>query len=155
MSEDRHIYSTRFSGKVNVWGYIVGGVPFKNLYDAETYCVKLGLDPDRTISLNQQKAKDIANALLPELDFLLLNLDAMHKQVDEKMKFYFNERNKAKEGHGISAEVHAHLYQEYGTRELGKSSGFYEACKRMRERRWELWSMSRYKVTEPVIERRI
>lgn len=40
-----HVYSKHIENK-NLHGYMVHGVPIKSLYDAETFCQMLGVQPD-------------------------------------------------------------------------------------------------------------
>lgn len=77
---DRHVYSRRFKGNVNVSPVRVDNRVFSSLFDAETYCTAQGYDPDQKIQYEDtpefvQECQHIAKFQLAILDEVSADLD--------------------------------------------------------------------------------
>lgn len=146
-----HVYSKRFQGKVNVLGYIVDGVPFLKLFDAETYCLRRGLNVDEAITLNQKRAKELAVALMPEYKYMIGVFEEMLEDAQKHLTLMRECHDKALNQRGIEGKVNSEVYQDYILDAIGKYSAVSEALNHLRGRSMELYSISRLTITEGVL----
>lgn len=71
---ERHVYCKHIKAK-NLRGFVVRGVPFLRLYDAESQCTRIGVEPDK-ISLLYAPAQARQVAAVSEKEVLYLRSHA-------------------------------------------------------------------------------
>ena len=77
---ERHVYCKHIKNKT-LRGYMVRGVPFLRLYDAESQCTRIGVEPDKSILLYEPaQARQAAAISEKEVLYLCSRLDEMREK---------------------------------------------------------------------------
>jgi len=105
-----HIYCTHIKDK-NLRGFVVNNsIPFYTLYDAETYCMNIGIQPDADhLVYDPQTAKLFASMLLPELERIKSvyerHRDTIYKKVETQAELLKKHRQDRTVMGGVNAQI--------------------------------------------------
>lgn len=140
-----HIYSRHIKDKSRQ-GYVVDGLPFRNIYDAETRCMEIGVTPDEDhLFYAPEDARRLANGAYREIEYLETILESMRSDTSEELR-NLSERLEAmidKGLHSIADEVDYHLLEKQIGEKVGYHTALCRALTAISTRKYELWEISR------------
>ena len=142
-----HVYCKHIKDR-NIKGFMVKGVSFYELYEAEKYCSKLDLPLTKEyLRFDQSGAKHNAGDFERELNYVkgLLEdaLEKERKKLDMLREQYDSMKLSAV---NVLDEVELHLQEERIRESIGVLGGLGEAITIMRKRAYEQWRLSRLDV---------
>ena len=154
---DRHIYcrTGRFKN-VNAPYAIVNGVVFKSIYEAESYCQELGLDPNLLIESDDPRAlakcRDVALKSIPILKELIRRQTAFSQGKQEEVERFWTEHafcvEREKANPNISTQVSREMMYEYAVNAGNELVGCLQELAIAREYLYDLERIVRMKVED-------
>ncbi len=145
-----HVYCKHIRDK-SLRGYTVRGVPFLRLYDAETQCARIGVEPNESSLLYApEQARRFAVTSEKEALYLRSRLEEAQKRARGELSRLAAERDSAQAAppdmmRGITLE----LLEERIQRQIGYCDGLSEAWRLLHQRACELWELTRLKEDHP------
>lgn len=140
-----HIYSRHIKDKYRQ-GYVVDGLPFKNLYDAETRCTEIGVTPDEdNLFYAPEDARRLANGAYREIEYLETILERMRSDTREALR-NLSEKQEAMLDKGLNSltdEVDYHCLEKQIIEKVGYHTALCKALTAISTRKRELWEISR------------
>ena len=140
-----HVYCKHIKNKT-LQGFIVAGIPFKRLYDAEEYCARLKLPPTKDfLAYNPAEAKRLSLTCERELKFVVDLLEDAQKKAKAKLDVLCAERDRirSKEKINIMDECELNVLNDNIENAIGEHSGLIDAILIVRKRAYEHWELSR------------
>lgn len=125
---------------------MVAGIPFKRLYDAEEYCARLELPPNKDyLAYNPAEAKRLSLTCERELKFVVDLLEDAQKKAKAKLDVLCAERDRirSKEKINIMDEYELNVLNDNIENAIGEHSGLIDAILIVRKRAYEHWELSR------------
>ena len=147
-----HVYCKHIANK-NLQGFIVGGVPFKRLFEAEEYCARLDLPPSKDfLAYSPAEAKSLSLICEKELKYVVDLLEDEQKKAGKKLDTLRNERNRilGKNKINILDECSLTVLNDDMGKAIGEVSGLTTAIMLIRKRGYEHWEVSRLEGKENV-----
>ncbi len=117
---ENHVYSTHIKNK-NALGFVVGGVPYYTLYEAEEACMKLGVSPDKENLIHDPKeACKLAKVVYPEM----LRIKASMETIWNKSRKELDKVSKEVQSYGeIPKDLMSQVNKELAEKELHEAFG--------------------------------
>ena len=140
-----HVYCKHIKNK-NASGFMVAGIPFKRLHDAEEYCARLELPPTKDfLSYNPAEAKRLSLTCERELKFVVDLLEDAQKKAKEKLDTLCAERNRiqARERISVMDKCELDVLNDNIQNAIGEQSGLINAIQIVHKRAYEHWELSR------------
>lgn len=140
-----HVYCKHIKNK-NAQGFVVNGIGFKNLFDAEEYCARLGLPPTKDfLAYNPSEAKRLSPTCERELKFVSCLLEDAQKKAKEKLNALCaqHERIQAQERISLLDNCTLETLNDHIQEAIGEHSGLTEAILIVSKRAYEQWELSR------------
>lgn len=140
-----HVYCKHIKNK-NVSGFIVAGIPFKRVYDAEEYCARLELPPTKDfLSYNPAEAKRLSLTCERELKFVVDLLEDVEKKAKVKIDVLCAKRDRirSKEKINVIDKCELDVLNDNIQNAIGEHSGLIDAILIVRKRAYEHWELSR------------
>lgn len=140
-----HVYCKHIRNKT-LQGFIVAGIPFKTLFDAEEYCARLELPPTKDfLAYNPAEAKRLSLTCERELKFVVDLLEDAQKKAKEKLDVLCAERDRIRSKKKISVmdECELNVLNDNIQNAIGEHSGLIDAILIVRKRAYEHWELSR------------
>lgn len=143
-----HVYSKHIKNK-NLHGYMVHGVPIKSLYDAETFCQMLGVQPDEDNLIYDPDAAGKA-ATQGDNEMCYLNFMFIEKELEKANKDVeatqaeiarFEEEQKKSPSIWWSSQITT--AKRRLTEQVGILRGLRRAQSAISDRKNELWNLYR------------
>ena len=142
---ESHVYCKHIKNKT-LQGFMVAGIPFKRLYDAEEYCARLELPPTKDyLAYNPAEAKRLSLTCKRELKFVVDLLEDAQKKANAKLDVLCAERDRirSKEKINILDECKLNVLNDNIQNAIGEHSGLIDAILIVRKRAYEHWELSR------------
>ncbi len=148
---ESHVYSTHIKNK-NALGFVVDGVPYYTLYEAEEACMKLGVPPDRENLIHDPKeACRLAKVVYPEMMRIKSSMESIlnkaRKELDKVAKELESYGEHPKD---LMDQVNKELAEEKLHEALGKSEQACENYLFISDQCSNLYKVICLKVTERV-----
>lgn len=140
-----HVYCKHIRNKT-LQGFIVAGIPFKTLFDAEEYCARLELPPTKDfLAYNPAEAKRLSLTCERELKFVVDLLEDAQKKAKEKLDVLCAERDRirSKEKISVMDECELNVLNDNIQNAIGEHSGLIDAILIVHKRAYEHWELSR------------
>lgn len=140
-----HVYCKHIKNKT-LQGFIVAGIPFKRLYDAEEYCARLELPPTKDfLAYNPAEAKRLSLTCERELKFVVDLLEDAQKKAKAKLDVLCAKRDliRSKEKINIMDECELNVLNDNIENTIGEHSGLIDAILIVHKRAYEHWELSR------------
>lgn len=140
-----HVYCKHIDNK-NIQGFIVKGIGFKKLFDAEEYCARLELPPTKDFLVyNPSEAKRLSLTCERELKFVVDLLEDAQKKAKEKLDVLCAKRDRirSKEKINVMDKCELDVLNDNIQNAIGEHSGLIDAILIVRKRAYEHWELSR------------
>ena len=147
---ERHVYCKHIKNKT-LRGHMVRGVPFLRLYDAESQCTRIEVEPDKSNLLYApEQARQIAAISEKEVLYLCSRLDEMQEQASAELSRLAAERDHIKETDrpSIMRDVTLELLGEKIEQQIGYNGALSDVWRLLHQRAYELWELTRLKEEE-------
>lgn len=142
-----HVYCKHIKDKT-LRGYMVRGVPFLCLYDAESQCTRIGVEPDKTSLLYAPaQARQIAAISEKEVRYLRSRVDEMLEKARAGLSSLAADRDRIEKTDppNIMRDVTLKVLEERIQRQIGYCSGLSDVWQLLHRRAYELWELTRLK----------
>lgn len=143
---ERHVYCKHIKNKT-LRGYTVRGVPFLCLYDAESQCTRIGVEPDKSILLYEPaQARQAAVISEKEVLYLRSRVDELLEKARAGLSSLAAERDRVqKDPPNIMRDVTLKVLEERIQRQIGYCNGLSDVWQLLHQRAYELWELTRLK----------
>lgn len=143
---ERHVYCKHIKNKT-LRGYTVRGVPFLCLYDAESQCTRIGVEPDKSILLHAPvRARQAAVISEKEVLYLRSRVDELLEKARAGLSSLAAERDRVqKDPPNIMRDVTLKVLEERIQRQIGYCNGLSDVWQLLHQRAYELWELTRLK----------
>ena len=119
------------------------GVPFLCLYDAESQCTRIGVEPDKSILLYAPaQARQVAAISEKEVLYLCSRLDEMREKASAGLSSLAAERDRIEKTDppSIMRDATLKVLEERIQRQIGYCNGLSDVWQLLHQRAYELWS---------------
>ena len=144
---ERHVYCKHIKNKT-LRGYMVRGVPFLCLYDAESQCTRIEVEPDKSILLYEPaQARQAAAISEKEVLYLCSRLDEMLEKARAGLSSLAAERDRIEKTDppSIMRDATLKVLEERIQRQIGYCNGLAAVWQLLHQRAFELGELTRLK----------
>lgn len=139
MSEN-HVYSKHIKNK-NSKGFVVAGVPYLTLFEAEEACMKEGVPPDQNHLVHDPKqARELARVVYPEMKRIQATFERAMNKAQRVLKQH-SERLEQIKPKDIMKQVEKELAEEKLHELMGNADEAYKNYKFISERCLNLYQI--------------
>lgn len=142
-----HVYCKHIKDKT-LRGFMVRGVPFLHLCDAESQCTRIGVEPDKSILLYAPaQARQVAAISEKEVLYLCSRADEMLEKARTGLSILAAKRDRIEKTDppNILRNVTLEVLEERIQRQIGYCNGLSDVWQLLHQRAYELWELTRLK----------
>lgn len=144
---ERHVYCKHIKAK-NLRGFVVRGVPFLRLYDAESQCTRIGVEPDKiSLLYAPAQARQVAAVSEKEVLYLRSRVDEMLKKARAGLSSLATERDRIEKTDppSIMRDATLKVLEDEIQRQIGYCNGLSDVWQLLHQRAYELWELTQLK----------